>query len=374
MNKWYKVIGMGVLVVVVVASLVWLTTSTCRPNPDGRRIAFSSNRAGGSHEIYVMNADGTCVTQLTDTMPDALRPRWSPDGTRILFQTENTHRVLYVMDADGSNQMRLADCGEKCRPRALWSPDGSQIVFMGGNDLTHCTLYIISADGARQRVLVDMPLNSVKNGGLRWSPDGTQIGFSTRDPETEQREVYVVNADGSGLTNLTNHDAMDDFVAWTPNGRRILFVSDRDVAPRYMNRRTLYIMDVDGMNTQRLIDNVTYKPSSGIWVPYSDSQIVVDVTSVDYEGSVGCYVVDIACVLANRAEPGVLPSECALQLPRPDAPELISIWPPGGAQYAYTAIDYDTLTLDIFVVNFDGTGLTNLTNHPAEDIYPDWSP
>jgi Tol biopolymer transport system component len=200
------------------------------------------------------------------------------------------------------------------------------------------------------------------------------IAFSGSESETEQHEVYVVNVDGNGLINLTNHQAEDDFVAWTPDGSQLLFVSDRDVATTSLCKRALYVMDAAGAKVRRLVDNVRYTPDQGTWVPFSESQIVVELDNA-------WYVLNIECIQTSSEELGSLPEECRTRLPKPSGAMVYSNWPSGGKQFSYAVTIPDTATYnvyaetdDIFVVDFKGTGMTNLTKCPADDIDPDWSP
>ena len=120
-------------------NLVQLTSNTAIDggaswSPDGSKIVFQSTRDGGNYEIYVMDADGSNQTRLTnDAGLDALGD-WSPDGSKILFYSDRDgNNEIYVMDADGSNQVRLTnDAGDDIE--AEWSPDGSSILFSSDRD------------------------------------------------------------------------------------------------------------------------------------------------------------------------------------------------------------------------------------------------
>ena len=146
-------------------------------SPDGRRIAFDSDR-DGNWEIYVMNADGSGVTRLTDNDAADGFPAWSPDGRRITFDSDRDGNwEIYVMNADGSGVARLTD-------------------------------------------------NGAADGFPAWSPDGRRIAFeSNRDGNVE---IYLMNPDGSGVVRLTYNGAADFSPAWSPDGRRIAFYSNRD--------------------------------------------------------------------------------------------------------------------------------------------------
>lgn len=311
----------------------------CTPDPDGTWIAFSSSRHSwrsrtGRHPyyIYVMNADGTCATRLDDT-PDAVWARWSPDGTRLLFEANGT---LYVIGSDGSGKKPLATYGE-CSARPLWSPDGSRIAFLASSERERqtppeiggvglpgssedCRLCTVHADGSQETILVDIPLIIGRGRSLAssfsWSSDGAKIAFSAADPDTGQHEVYTVDADGSDLVNLTKHPDEDNFVTWSPDGR-IFFLSDRDITDKSRYRRNLYVMNADGANVRRLVDNVDHQPRSGAWVPFSDSKIILSVVYSRWSDTSGWYVVDVDCTLEEATSPGFVPPACYTRLPPP---------------------------------------------------------
>ena len=98
-------------------------------SPDGSQIAFDSDR-DGNWEIYVMDADGSNPTNLTNNAADDQRPAWSPDGSKIAFHSNRDGNLdeIYVMDADGSNPIRLTNNTDNDHCPS-WSPDGSKIAF-----------------------------------------------------------------------------------------------------------------------------------------------------------------------------------------------------------------------------------------------------
>jgi len=133
-------------------------------------------------------------------------PAWSPDGSKILFLSASDGRgEIYVMNADGSGVTQLTTMGTAFDP--AWSPDGTKIAFDDGNEI-----YVINADGSGLRNITNDPAHF--DGTPVWSPDGSKIAFeSNRDGNAE---VYVMNADGSALHNLTNNPAIDFAPAWRP--------------------------------------------------------------------------------------------------------------------------------------------------------------
>ena len=209
-------------------------------SPDGRRIAFNSNR-DGNWEVYVMNADGSGVTRLTENDVVDGSPTWSPDGTRIAFDsTRDGDWDIYVMNADGSGVTRLTD-NDAYDLSPVWSPDGRRMAFQSQRD-GNWEIYVMNAAGSG---VTRLTYNSAQDGSPAWSPDGRRIAFSSgRDGK---REIYVMDA--AGVTRLTVRDAHDVGPAWSPDGRRIAFTSKRD------GNLEIYVMNADGSGVTRLTYN-----------------------------------------------------------------------------------------------------------------------
>jgi WD40 repeat protein len=161
-------------------------------NPvDPDQIAVIAAPDGGEFDIFLFDGSNETLTNLTaDNTDRDTTPNWSPDGTKLLFRARmEGNSDVWVMDADGSNKVRLTD-----------------------------------APGF--------------DGDPRWSPDGSQILFTT--DRTGDYEIFVMNADGSNQRNLTNHPADDEYPSWSPDGSIIAFHSDRH------GGISLWLMNADG--------------------------------------------------------------------------------------------------------------------------------
>jgi serine/threonine protein kinase len=216
-------------------------------SPDGSRIAFASK-----HEIYVMNADGSNQTRLTNNPAYYSNLSWSPDGSRIAFQFwhDDNKYEIYVMNADGSGQTNLTN-NPASDWHPSWSPDASRIAFYSSRE-GNGGIYVMNADGSEQTRLTTGGSNP------SWSPDGTRILFESYRDGNE--EIYVMNADGSEQTRLTDNPANDFGPSWSPNGTRILFDSHRD------GNEEIYVMNADGSEQTRLTNDPEFDGSPS-WRP-----------------------------------------------------------------------------------------------------------
>src|SRR3990170_7990894 len=206
--------------------------------PDGRKIAFDSNR-DGCPGIWGMNVDGSGITKLSIGEYLATRcnhfPFWSADGSRIAFTTsrEGTWAV-YVMDADGSNPRNVSsplDQEPGLNWPTGWSPDG-RVVFNHPTGDGQLQAYTVKPDGTELGLL----FGRTGDPSPEWSPDGSKVAF-IRDTETGS-SLFVMNADGSNIRRLTDHPGRDlfwtdnfenDYTPWSPDGRRIVFTNQVDM-------------------------------------------------------------------------------------------------------------------------------------------------
>ena len=191
-------------------------------SPDGSQIAFTSDREtedGGGQFIYVMNADGSNVFQLTTLSPSDYAD-WSPDGGAIIFSSDATgNHEIYIMKADGSNEPTNFTNSDAQDIQPTWSPDGSQIAWLSGEE-DHWDLFVMNADGSDVLQLTD-------NGGvydMTWTIDG-QL-FTHWDNGQYGCFNCVMNADGSNVTDAGGKGEIQRYLPyWTLEGDRVELVS-----------------------------------------------------------------------------------------------------------------------------------------------------
>lgn len=219
------------------------------------QIAYVSD-AGGNPDIYVMDADGSNATQLTFNDAEDTEPEWSPDRSRIAFVSDRDGSAeIYLMNADGSGQSRLT-FDDAYAEAPTWSPDGQRIAYTSSRGGVSRIYTIFVSETASQ------PLTNTEKEDRdpAWSPDGRQIAFASN--RGTNFEIYLMNADGSGIRQLTQNPEADNISpAWSPDGRQIAFVS------QYGRDAEISLIDAGGGGLRSLTQEQDFFAESVTWSP-----------------------------------------------------------------------------------------------------------
>ncbi len=268
------IIALGVMLIgsyamadngVQVTRITNISNSYPDPSPDGSQIVFQSNRTG-TNQIYLMNADGSNLQQLTDYEHGSETPVWSPGGTQIAYAayTAEGNNDVFIMQPDGSDKTQLTD-GPGYDGHPHWSFDGQRIVFNSDrsspdlnvpwNQRWH-EIHSMRADGS------DIRQHSQCRGVCTYgsmSPDGQKILFRKVVQQASfswdlshidrDSEIFIADLDGSNEINLSTNAAFDGWPLWSPDGSQIVFASNR-AGPALAGQ--LFTVAADGSNVRQI--------------------------------------------------------------------------------------------------------------------------
>ena len=288
----------------------------------------------------------------------------------------NSDLGVWIMDADGGNQTKVTGPGTAgllLFPPS-WSPDGKQLVFSGTGTVE---LVILNADGTGRR-------NLTRNLDMReaypaWSPDGSKVAFSARATEDEpDTDIWVINVDGTGTRQLTNNTTQDDKPTWSPDGKKIAFGSFTDSDP---DSDRIVVMNADGSQQNTFTAGGPAVVSEPDWSP--DGRYI-SFTSETFGDPFDPSDLGIP---GHIEKAGVLPGYIAGPTTRVTNPIFhnntdppttsrtsASSWAPDSASVAYMLNPPDGADEEIFRTPLNPIGGINLSNNPAPDSAPDWSP
>jgi Tol biopolymer transport system component len=316
-------------------------------------VAFQSDPEGFG-DLYAVDADGSDPTKLVEsptenqpafTAPEA--PAFSPGGEKIAFQRTVgvAYPDLYTVKPDGTGLTNVTDSDSVIEELPAFSPKRDQIAYVRGP--THdqgYEIYVMDLDGTNQLNLTESVGNDMQP---TFSPDGKRIAFvSNRDGPGVQvplnTEIYAMNADGSNQKRLTNDAALDDYPTFSSEGMRVAFTRTGFRSP---NDSDVYVMNVDGTGLKRLTHYPAYDGQPA-FVPGTD--IVAFVSPRDGDDD----------IYALRSDGTGLTNLTSTD----SASEAAPTFSADGTKMAYASIrqgESGKLVEEIYVMELDRTKATN---------------
>jgi len=306
--------------------------------PASGNLAFISE-AGGKRSVHFVNAAGSEVTALPDIPGFEADLAWSPDGKHLAFTAKAIGQSSAGQPTTAPQTPGTQTPGEGGGGGGGGGGRGQNPSLQSENR----DIFIVNIDGTGLTRLTANPADDIEPS---FSPDGTRLVFTSR--RDGNREIYAMNVDGSAQTRFTYEPADDFHPNWSPDGTHIAFTSMRD------GNREIYSMAADGTNAVRLTAHEAddFQPD---WSPLGDR---IAFTS-QRDGNREIYIMntDGAALVRLTSNP---------------AEDFNPSWSPDGSRLAF-ASDRDG-NRELYVMNPDGSGVTRLTDDPADDSQPVWSP
>lgn len=317
------------------------------PSPDGSQLAL---QLWGY--IWILDADGGEARRLTDAVdpPDEhWFPRWSPDGSSIVYSSLRPDVGLVVVPAAGGTPRALTD--DEFDWWASWSPDGETIVFTRGAS----ALWTLPSGGGDPERLTPDTLPATE---ASWSPDGEGIAFSSNG------RILTITPSGEAIREVTSGPG-DHAPSWSPSGTQLFFLSDRS------GSRQVWSVSVEGGEPQQLTDDEDLYPHAPRWLPGRDALVYTaagEIRTLDPAAGTSDTIPFVARMSLRREtyerkrpelhKPGDRVRARGIYWPAPS---------PDGSRIAFAALG------DMWLRTADGR-VQRLTDGPGDDGDPAWSP
>jgi Tol biopolymer transport system component/DNA-binding winged helix-turn-helix (wHTH) protein len=369
--------------------------------PDGNQVAFVwSGEKDNNSDIYVRLVDGGNSVRLTDHPGDDVNPVWSPDGGTIAFyRTAPDGDGIFLVPALGGAERKLTGAwanrfGFGSHTWIHWAPDGKWLVVSDKASAEEpFSLYLLSPETLEKRRLTSPPASVVGDCSPAFSPDGSQVAF-VRVMSAVVGEVYLVSVNGGEGKRLTFDGAGASTLAWTPNGREIVFSS------HHGGKSRLFRIPVEGGATEWLSATGadSHYPAfsrEGNRLAWRHNTVDTDIFRLAIKAETSASLADLIVSTALEASPRYSPdgkrivfvsnrsgsdeiwvcgSEgenpvrlTAFRGPLAGSPS----WSPDGKQIVFDCRPEGNA--DLYVISAEGGQTRRLTTDPAEDIVPSWS-
>lgn len=231
-------------------------------SPDASSIATYSNRDGNT-EIYLLNLEGDSALRLTNDPREDVLPAISPDGKKIAFMSNRNQqsRSLFLMKIDGSEVRALTD-NEAYEESPSWSPDGNSLLFTRQirqeGDTTHAANGEIFTLDLSTKIATRVSYKEGYDSGAVYDPKGQKIAFY--GPGDRSFDIFIMNRDGSELINITN-DTLDAYSpSWSPDGQWIAYTAGAE------NNYDIYIIHLS-TGERRQLTKTSIRNEHPSWRP-----------------------------------------------------------------------------------------------------------
>lgn len=362
-------------------------------SPDGRLLAYAVGHFGRMR-IYVKQVGGERAFPLTDdSHVDQRWPRWSPDGSQIAFHTPGG--IFLAPSLGGAARLLVGGTAQY----AAWSHDGKQIAYADT-----AGIWVRAAEGGAGRRVATSGVSPA------WSPDDTRLAFADggvsnfgflHNGNLGPSALWVVDADGGGAMRIAADSNLNASPVWMPDGRSILYVSNREGSREIYQQRLSGGRRPEGapirLTTGANAHSLTLS-ADGRHLAYSALVIRSNPWSAPIRASGETPVSAATPILnENQSVEGVSVSRDGqwliydsnksgnqdiyklslaggqpVQLTTDPGDDFLGVMSPDGREVAFYSIRSGNR--DVYLMSSDGRDVRQLTNDPAEEMHPDWSP
>jgi Tol biopolymer transport system component len=440
-DKWKRVVsvGVGIVIVATIAGVGLLRSGSERPlfrmggttrvtralgleidpalSPDGRMVSYAAGAPGDMH-VYVQQVGSPGTLALTQQLGGSHRsPRWSPDATHLVYESEGEIFMIPQLGGTPQRVIGRSPGAHGIARESGWfhspalSPDGERIAYVWqDNRLAHRELsdiYVQPLGGGSPQKVADV----IEAHSLRWSPDGSMLAFASGNQifvfgtgffgSVDPSSIWVVQLAGGAPVRVTTDEYLNISPVWWPDGKRLLFVSNRDGSrdvyqvaisgsgqPKGTPMRLTTGLEPHGIDLSADGTRLSYSvftdvanlwsleiPSGGTTsiteaVRVTSENQVIEFADLSMDGSWWAFDSnrhgnqDIYRMPAGGGEPQ--------QLTTDPSDDYRPRWSPSGQEIAFYSLR--TGNRDVFVMSSDGRSLQQLTDDPAYDVFPEWSP